>query len=55
MGSNHVADTETPDMLPPSSKAFLDIHENSWVWIHSKTRAGHDNNIQLKSITIKNK
>ena len=34
--------------MPASSKEFLDIQANYRVWIHSETRMGHDNNIQLK-------
>ena len=33
-------------MVPASSKDFLGIQENYRMWIHSETRAWHDNEIQ---------
>ena len=38
VGSNHAAVTQTSDIVPASSKQFLDIQANYRVWIHSKTR-----------------
>ena len=32
--------------MPASKKQILDIQETYKVWIHSKTRTWHDNNIQ---------
>ena len=59
MSSNRVAVTYTSDIVPALSKEFLDIQANYSVWIHSETRAGHDNNIQLKNrffqLNIRNK
>ena len=36
-------------MVPASSKEFLDIQANYRVYIHSETRAWHDNNIQANA------
>ena len=42
--SNLVVVTQTSDMAPTSSEEFLDIQANYRVWIHSESRAWHDNN-----------
>ena len=39
-------------MAPASSKEFFDIQANYRVWIHSETRAWHDNNIQKSTMIL---
>ena len=43
----------TLDVVPASSKEFLDIQANYRVWIHSETCTWHDNNRQHSDCCLK--